>query len=89
MPSDVSEVQSEILREQIVPAFVAMLDDAPPLDDPAALEQLAATLPVPLEQPEMPEEAASAVAEEHAAERRTRWRPERAAGEVLDGRARP
>jgi hypothetical protein len=63
MPSDISEVRSEILPEQIVAAFVAMLDDAPPLDDPAELEQLAATLLVPLEQPEMPREAASAVLE--------------------------
>ncbi len=37
MPHNVSEVQSEILREQIVPAFVAMLDDALPVDDPAEL----------------------------------------------------
>jgi len=29
--------QSEILHEQIVPAFVALLDDAPPLDAPAEL----------------------------------------------------
>jgi hypothetical protein len=63
MSSDVSEVQSELLREQIVPAFVAMLDDAPPLDDPAELEQLAATVLVALEQPEMPAEVGSAVLE--------------------------
>jgi hypothetical protein len=63
MPSDVSEVRSEILPEQIVSAFVAMLDDAPPRDDPAELEQLAATVLVPLEQPEMPREVASAVLE--------------------------
>ena len=63
MPSEISEVQSEILREQIVPAFVAMLDDAPPLRDPAELEQLAATLLIALEQPEIPAEVASAVIE--------------------------
>ena len=58
MPSEIIEVQSEILHEQIVPAFVAMLDDAPPLRDPAELEQLAATLLIPLEQPEIPAEVA-------------------------------
>ena len=63
MPSQISEAQSEILHEQIVPAFVAMLDDASPLEDPAELEQLAATVLVPLEQPEMPEEVGSAVVE--------------------------
>ncbi len=63
MPSEISEVQSEILREQIVPAFVAMLDDAPPLGDPAELEQLAATLLIALEQPEIPAGVASAVIE--------------------------
>lgn len=63
MPHNVSEAECEILREQIVPAFVAMLDDALPLDDPAELEQLAASLLVPLEQSEMPAEVASAVLE--------------------------
>jgi hypothetical protein len=63
MRSDVSEVRSEVLHEQIVPAIVAMLDDAPPLDDPAELEQLAATVLVALEQPEMPAEVAAAVFE--------------------------
>jgi len=33
MPSETSEVQSEILYEQIVPGFVAILDDAPALDE--------------------------------------------------------
>src|SRR3954447_2004431 len=61
MRSDVSEARSEVLHEQIVPAFVAMLDDASPLDDPAGLEQLAATVLVPLEQPEMPAAVAAAV----------------------------
>lgn len=63
MPSEISEVQSEILHEQIVPGFVAILDDAPALEDPAELEQLAATLLIPLEQPDMPAEVAAAVLE--------------------------
>jgi hypothetical protein len=63
MPSEISEVQSEILYEQIVAEFMAMLDDAPPLEDPADLEQLAVALLVALEQPEVPEEVASAVLE--------------------------
>src|SRR3954463_14053674 len=61
MRSDVSQARLEVLHEQIVPAFVAMLDDASPLDDPAQLEELAATVLVPLEQPEMPAEVAAAV----------------------------
>src|SRR3954453_17298016 len=61
MRSDVSQARSEVLHEQIVPAFVAMLDDASPLDDPAELEQLAATVLVALEQPEMPAAVAAAV----------------------------
>src|SRR5215210_601510 len=61
MRSDVSEARPEVLHEQIVPAFVAMLDDASPLDDPAELEQLAATVLVALEQPEMPAAVAAAV----------------------------
>ncbi|MGH2716881.1 MAG: hypothetical protein ACRDM7_23925 [Thermoleophilaceae bacterium] len=61
MPPQVSEVQSEILHEQIVPAFLQMLDSAPALDDPAELEQLAATVLVALEQPDIPADAVSAV----------------------------
>jgi len=61
MPSQVSEAQSEILHEQIVPAFLQMLDDAPALEDPAELEQLAATVLVALEQPELPADAVAAV----------------------------
>jgi hypothetical protein len=61
MPPQVSEAQSEILHEQIVPAFLQMLDDAPPLEDPAELEQLAATVLVALDQPELPVDAVSAV----------------------------
>jgi hypothetical protein len=56
-----SELQAELLREQMIPAFLAMLDDATALDEPAYLEQLAATLLVPLEQFEMPQQVASAV----------------------------
>src|SRR3954454_1635625 len=63
MRSEVSQARSEVLHEQIVPAFVAMLDDASPLDHPAELEQLAATVLVPLEQPEMPAAVAAAVFE--------------------------
>ena len=64
MPSQISEAaQSEILHTQIVPQFVAMLDGAPELDDPAELEQLAATLLIPLEQAELPADVASAVVE--------------------------
>src|SRR5664279_1761378 len=61
MSSTVSEVHTEFLREQANPAFLAMLDDATALQDPAYLEQLAATLLVPLEQFEMPQDVASAV----------------------------
>src|SRR3954469_12759825 len=61
MRSDVSQARLEVLHEHIVPAFVAMLDDASPLDHPAELEQLAATVLVPLEQPEMPAAVAAAV----------------------------
>jgi hypothetical protein len=63
MPSDISEAQSDILHEQIVPQFVAMLHDAPEFEDPAELEQLAATLLIPLEQAELPPDVASAVVE--------------------------
>jgi hypothetical protein len=50
MPSQTTEVLSEILRQEIVPVFGAMLDDAPALREPAELEQ-----------PEMPAEVAFAV----------------------------
>src|SRR4051794_5453815 len=63
MRSEVSQARPEVLHEQIVPAFVAMVDDASPLDDPAELEQLAATVLVALEQPEMPVAVAAAVFE--------------------------
>src|SRR4051794_534005 len=61
MAPQVSEAQSEILHEQIVPVFLEMLDDAPAFEDPAELEQLAATVLVALEQPDMPADAVSAV----------------------------
>jgi hypothetical protein len=61
MVPQVSEARSEILHDQIVPAFLQMLDGAPALEDAAALEQLAATVLVALEQPELPAEAVSAV----------------------------
>ena len=60
MLSNDTEVQSEVLQRQIVPQFLEMLDDEP-LSDPAQLEQLAATLLIPLEQPEMPAEVGAAV----------------------------
>jgi hypothetical protein len=64
MPSsDTSEVQSDILREQIVPEFLALLEDAPTLEDSAELEHLAATLLIPLAQPELPPEVGSVVVE--------------------------
>jgi hypothetical protein len=61
MPSNVTEAQSEILQRQIVPQFLEMLDDESSLSDPAQLEQLAATLLIPLEQPEIPAAAGAAV----------------------------
>ena len=69
MPSQISEAQSQILHEQIVPDFLAMLDDAPALGDPADVEHLAAHLLVPLEQPEIPPEVGFAVVEAIAARR--------------------
>ncbi len=61
--SEISEVQSDILREQIIPEFLALLEDAPTLEHPAELEHLAATLLIPLAQPELPPEVGSAVVE--------------------------
>ena len=60
MPSNDTEVQSEVLQRQIVPQFLEMLDDEP-LSDPAQLEQLAATLLIPVEQPEIPAEVGAVV----------------------------
>ena len=69
MPSQISDAQSEVLHDQIIPGFLAMLEDASPLQDPAALEQLAATLLIPLGQPDMPEEVGSAVVDAIVARR--------------------
>ena len=59
--SSVSEVQTELLHEQMIPAFLAMLDDATALDEPAYLEQLAATLLVPWSSSRCPSTWLSAV----------------------------
>ena len=67
MPSQISEAQSQILHEHIVPDFLAMLEEAPTLADPAEVEHLAAVLLVPLEQPEIPPEVGFAVVEAIAA----------------------
>ena len=56
--SPVSEFQAGLLHEQMITAFLAMLDDATALDEPAYLEQLAATLLVPLEQFAIPHQVA-------------------------------
>jgi hypothetical protein len=61
MPSNVTQVQSEVLQREIVPQFLEMLDDESSLSDPAQLEQLAATLLIRLEQPEIPAEVGAAV----------------------------
>jgi hypothetical protein len=61
MPSNVTEAQSEILQQQIVPQFLEMLDDESSLSDPAQLEHLAATLLIPLEQPEIPADVGAGV----------------------------
>ena len=58
---NVTEAQSEILQRQILPQFLEMLDDESSLGHPAQLEQLAATLLIPLEQPEIPVEVGTAV----------------------------
>ncbi len=69
MPSQITEAQSQILHEQIVPDFLTMLDGAPELEDPAEVEHLTAALLVPLEQPETPPEIGFAVVEAIAARR--------------------
>jgi hypothetical protein len=50
-----------VLHEQIVPAFSAILGGEPLPDDPAELEQIAATLLVPLELPGLPVEVPAAL----------------------------
>lgn len=67
MPSEISEAQSQIVYEHIVPEFLAMLDGAPALEDPATVELAAAALLVPLEQSEVPPEVGFAVVEAIAA----------------------
>ncbi|MGO9901947.1 MAG: hypothetical protein ACLP0J_20205 [Solirubrobacteraceae bacterium] len=70
MPSSqISEAQSQILHEQIVPDFLAMLDGAPELEGPAEVEHLSAALLVPLEQPESPPEIGYAVVDAIASRR--------------------
>jgi hypothetical protein len=49
------------LHDQIVPAFSAIFDDRPLPDDPAELEQIAATLLVPLELAGVPAEVPAAL----------------------------
>ncbi|MFZ0377662.1 MAG: hypothetical protein WCD11_27740 [Solirubrobacteraceae bacterium] len=61
MPSNVTEVESEVLQRQIIPQFLEMLGDKSSLSHPAQLEHLAATLLIPLEQPEIPAEVGAAV----------------------------
>ena len=67
MLSQITEAQSQILHEQIVPDFLTMLDGAPELEDPAEVEHLAAALLVPLEQPGSPPEIGFAVVDAIAA----------------------
>jgi hypothetical protein len=63
MPSQISEVRPDIPYEQIASELTAILDEVPPLEDPAEFEQLAVTLLIVLEQPEIPAEVLSAVLE--------------------------
>jgi hypothetical protein len=56
-----TQAQLEVLRDQLVPEFAAMLGNEPLPEDPAELEQIAATLLVPLELPGMPPELAPAI----------------------------
>jgi len=61
MLTNVTGTQSEILQRQIIPQFLEMLDDESSLSDPAQLEQLAATVLIPLEQPGIPAEVGAPV----------------------------
>ena len=63
MPSQISEARPDIPYEQIASELTAILDEVPPLEDPAEFEQLAVTLLIALEQPEIPAEVLSAVLE--------------------------
>jgi hypothetical protein len=56
-----TQAQLEVLRDQLVPEFAAMLGGEPLSEDPAELEQIAATLLVPLELPGMPPELGPAI----------------------------
>ena len=53
---DLSEPENAVLEERLIPAFRAILAAGPLPRDPADLEQLAATLLIPLELPGMPAE---------------------------------
>jgi len=59
-----SDPEKAVLEDQLIPAFRAILAAGPLPGDPAELEQLAATLLVPLELPGMPPEVASAFVRE-------------------------
>jgi hypothetical protein len=64
MPKATDTILSEddvVLHDQIVPAFSAILGDEPLPDDPAELEQIAATLLVPLGLPGVPAEVPAAL----------------------------
>jgi hypothetical protein len=63
MPPQVSKPQLSLVQEQLIAAFMALLDDAAPLEDPAELEQLAGTALVGLEQPGLPAHVVCAVLE--------------------------
>jgi len=60
MPIALSDPEKTVLEDQLIPAFRAILAAGPLPGDPAELEQLAATLLVPLELPGMPPEVATA-----------------------------
>ena len=59
MSTPLSDPQQTVLEDQLIPAFRATSRGGPLPADPAELEQLAATLLVPLELPEMPPEVAT------------------------------
>ena len=60
MITALSDPQQTVLEDQLIPVFRAILAAGPLPRDPADLEQLAATLLVPLELPGMPPEVATA-----------------------------
>ena len=59
-----SDSEQTVLEDQLIPAFRAILAAGPLPRDPAELEQLAATLLVPLELPGMPSAVATAFVRE-------------------------